>query len=116
VNIYLHPIEAAPFIDFMKKAFGAEEIVCYRSPEGSVLHARVRIGDSVLEMGDAHGPYQVLPTSIFLYIDDADAWYRRSLEAGAVSIQPPEEHPYGDRTALVRDPFGNSWCFATHLK
>jgi PhnB protein len=115
VNVYLHPHDASPFIDFLKNSFGAEEIVSYKSPQGAILHARVRIGDSILEMGDAHGPYQFLPTSIYLSVNDADAAYQQSLDAGAVSVQPPRDQPYGDRTALVKDPFGNEWCLTTHI-
>jgi uncharacterized glyoxalase superfamily protein PhnB len=57
-----------------------------------------------------------MPANIYLYVNDVDDTYRHSLEAGAISIQAPADQPYGDRTALVRDPFGNSWNLATHTK
>jgi uncharacterized glyoxalase superfamily protein PhnB len=116
VNTYLHPEGASPFIDFLKRAFDAEEVVRYQSPEGIVHHARVRIGDSTLEMGDAHGPYKFMPTAIYLYVNDVDATYRQSLEAGGTSVQLPTDQPYGDRVAFVKDPFGNTWYLATHIK
>jgi PhnB protein len=116
VNVYLHPNGATPFIEFLERAFGAQEVVAYKSPEGAVLHARVRIGDSILEMGDAHGPFQFMPVTLYLYVNDVDAAYQQSLDAGAKSVQTPADQPYGDRTALVRDPFGNEWNLATHIK
>ena len=67
-------------------------------------------------MGEAHGEYQPMPTMFYLYIEDCDALYRRSLEAGGTSISPPTDHDYGDRSAAVQDPFGNQWYLATHVK
>jgi PhnB protein len=114
VNVYLHPLGAAQMIEFLKPAFGAKEVAVYRlQPDGPVVHAKIKIGDSVLEMGEAHGPYQPLPTMFFLYVDDVDAWYRRAVAAGANSISEPENKPYGGRVAGVTDPFGNTWYIAT---
>lgn len=116
VNVYLHPVGAAKMIDFLKRSFGAEEIVSHReTPDGPVLHAKIRIGDSVLEMGEAHGPYQALPSMIFLYVDDVDAWHRRAVAGGATVIDEPKDQPYGDRVSAVSDPFGNTWYLATHI-
>jgi PhnB protein len=115
VNVYLHPLRAEPVIAFLKRAFGAEDVEKYASPDGVIHHARVRIGDSVIEMGEAHGPYQPLPTMFYLYVPKVDAAYRRSLEAGATSISGPADQPYGDRNAAVRDPFGNQWYLATPI-
>ena len=115
VTIYLHPVGAAKLIDFLKEAFGAEEFVRHDSPEGAVLHAKVRIGDSMIEMGEAHGPWQAMPTAIYLYVPDADAVYRRALAAGADSLSEPADQPYGDRLAGVRDWCGNQWYIATHI-
>jgi PhnB protein len=116
VNVYLHPLRAEPVIAFMRKAFGASDVQKYASPDGVVHHARVTIGDSVVEMGEAHGPYQPMPTMFYLYVQSADAAYRRALEAGAVSVDEPADQPYGDRTASVRDVFGNHWYLATQLR
>jgi PhnB protein len=116
VNQYLHPRGAAKLMDFVKKALGAEEVARYESPEGAVLHARVRLGDSILEMGEAHGPYQPMPSMIYMYVDEVDAVYRRALAAGAQSMQAPADQPYGDRNAHVKDPCGNSWYIATPIK
>ena len=116
VSLYLHPKGTAAFIGFLKRAFNAEEAARYESPEGNIVHAQIRIGDSILEMGEAHGPYQPMPTGIHLYVNDADAVYRQALQAGATSISEPADQPYGDRAAGVKDPFGNSWFIATHIK
>lgn len=116
VNIYLHPVGAADMIEFLKRSFGAEEIVAYReTPGGPVVHAKIKIGTSVLEMGEAHGPFQTLPSMLYLYVDDVDAWHRRALAGGATEQQEPKDQPYGDRVSAVTDPFGNTWYLATHI-
>ncbi len=115
VNPYLHPLRAEPVIAFLRRAFGAEDVEKYASPDGVIHHAKVRIGDSPIEMGEAHGPYQPMPTTFYLYVPDVDATYRRALEAGATSIAEPVDQPYGDRNGAVKDAFGNQWYIATHL-
>jgi PhnB protein len=116
VNIYLHPKGTADLIEFLKRAFNAEEDARHESPQGTIVHAKMRIGDSVLEMGEAHGPYQPMPTGIHLYVTDADAVYAQAIQAGATSVSAPADQPYGDRFAHVNDPSGNSWFIATHIK
>jgi PhnB protein len=116
VNVYLHPRKAEPLIDFLKRAFGGEEIAKYASPDGVINHAAVKIGDSILEMGEAHGPYQPMPTMLYLYVPNVDEVYLRAIEAGGTSIGEPIDHPYGDRSGGVKDAFGNQWYIATHIK
>jgi uncharacterized glyoxalase superfamily protein PhnB len=116
VNVYLHPLRAEPVIGFLKRAFGAQEIAKYASPDGVVHHAQIRVGDSVVEMGEAHGPYQPMPSMFYVYVPDCDALYRRALAAGAKSLHELADQPYGDRTGAVTDPFGNIWYVATHVK
>ena len=116
VNVYLHPVGAAEMIDFLKSSFGAEEIISHReTPDGPVLHAKIKIGDSVLEMGEAHGPFQAKPSMLFLYVDDVDQWHRRALAGGATEMQAPQDQVYGDRVSAVSDPFGNTWYLATRI-
>jgi uncharacterized glyoxalase superfamily protein PhnB len=103
-------------ISFLKRAFDAQEITKYASPDGVVHHAEIRVGSSVVEMGEAHGPYQPMPAMFYLYVPDCDAVYRRALAAGAMSIFEPADRPYGDRTAAVNDAFGNQWHIATRVK
>jgi uncharacterized glyoxalase superfamily protein PhnB len=116
VNVYMHPLRAEPVISFLKKAFGAREMAKYASPDGVVHHAEMRVGDSVVEMGEAHGKYPPMPTMFYLYVPDCDAVYQRALQAGATSIAEPVDHPYGDRSGGVKDVFGNQWYIATHVK
>jgi PhnB protein len=116
VNIYMHPLRAEPVIAFVKRAFGAEEVAMYASPDGVVHHAEIRVRDSILEMGEANGPYQPMNSMFYLYVPDVDAVYRSALSAGAKSIQEPADQPYGDRTGGVLDPFGNQWFIATHIR
>jgi PhnB protein len=116
VNVYLHPHRAAPVIAFMTRAFGADRVEKYASPDGVIHHASVHIGDSVIEMGEAHGPYQPMPTMFYLYVPNADAAYHRAMEAGATSISAPADQPYGDRSAGVKDVFGNQWYIATQIR
>ncbi len=116
VNVYMHPLRAEPVITFLKRAFGAREIAKHASPDGVVHHAEIRVGDSVVEMGESHGKYPPMPAMFYVYVPDCDAVYRRALAAGAKSIQEPADQPYGDRLGLVADPFGNQWCIATHMK
>jgi len=116
VNPYLHPLRAPRMIDFLKQAFGAQPDAIYQSPDGVVHHARVKIGDAMIEMGEAQGPYQPMPSTFYVYVKDCDAMYLRAMNAGATSISAPVDHPYGDRSGGVRDPFGNQWFIATHIK
>ena len=115
VTPYFHPRGASEMIDFLKQAFDAEEVVRYSDDQGTVNHAALRIGDSMVEMGEAHGPYRPVPMAIYLYVPDADAIYQRALQAGAASISTPADQPYGDRNAGVQDRFGHTWYIATHL-
>ena len=116
VNVYMHPLRAEPVIGFLKRAFGAQELAKYASPDGVVHHAEIRVGDSVVEMGEAHGIYQPMQSMFYVYVPECDAVYKRALAAGAKSIQEPAEQTYGDRSAGVTDSFGNTWYIATHIK
>jgi len=112
VTPFLHPRSAPGFIDFLKQAFAAEEMETHRGPEGAIAHAKIRVGGSVIELGEAHGEWRPMPTMFYVYVDDVDAWYRRALAAGAVSMEAPALQPYGDRRAAVRDAFENQWYLA----
>jgi len=116
VNVYLHPLRAEPVIKFLAQSFGAREIAKYASPDGVVHHAEIRVGDSVVEMGEAHGIYEPMRSMFYLYVPDCDAVYRRALAAGATSLSAPTDQSYGDRSAGVTDAFGNQWYIATHIK
>ena len=108
---YAHPAKALPFIDFLKRAFGAQEMFVHQH-DGRVMHAAVRIGNAVLEMGESP---DFQPSSFYLDVDDCDAVYQRAIEAGATSLWPPTDQRFGDRTAGLLDPFGYQWMPATHI-
>lgn len=116
VNVYMHPLRAEPVIKFLTRAFGAQELEKYASPDGVVHHAKIRVGTSILEMGEAHGPYQPTKSTLYMYVPDVDATYRRAIQAGATSMFEPADQPYGDRNAGVKDVFGNTWYIASHIK
>jgi PhnB protein len=116
VTPYLHASGSDKLIEFLKEAFTAEELGVYRSEDGTVLHAKIRIGESVIEMGESHGQWQPMPMGFHFHVPNTDAIYARALEAGAKALYPPEDKPYGERSAGVLDPAGNSWFIATALK
>ncbi|HKO00302.1 MAG TPA: VOC family protein [Thermoanaerobaculia bacterium] len=105
---------ASEMITFLEEAFGAKEDARFKTPDGKIMHAAVRIGDSMLELGDASGQYPPMNFGIHLYVRDADAVYRSALRAGATSVREPADQFYGDREATVNDRWGNQWYIATH--
>ena len=111
-----HPKGGAQMLDFLKTAFAADELFLAQEPNGFVHHAKLKIGSSVVELGEAHAEFQPRATALYLYVEDSDAWYRRAIAAGATSLYEPADQPYGDRNGGVRDPFGNDWFIATHIK
>jgi PhnB protein len=108
---YLHPTGAPAYIDFLTRAFGAVEEARYTAPDGRVLHAVVRLGNAAIEMGEPD-PAAPMPTTFYLYVDDADALYHRAVAAGATSLAPPADQFYGDRVASVEDYTGTRWYIA----
>jgi len=115
VQPYLHLREAHKMIPFLEAVFGAEPMGVHKSPEGIVHHATIRIGNATLEIDEAHGEFQPMPCHLHVYVPDTDAVYARAMEAGATSIEVPQDKPYGDRSAGVKDAWGNSWFIATYL-
>ena len=113
---YLHVNGAAKLIAFMKEVFDAAEIAVYPRPDGTVGHAALRIGDSVIELADVSPEWPAMPCAMQIYVPDADAAYHRALQAGASSLLPPATQFYGDRTASVRDSSGNNWYIATQVE
>jgi PhnB protein len=105
---HVHPGKARNYIDFLKRAFGAEEMAIVEH-SGRVMHAAVRIGDAVLEMGEAAERTGIPSNGFFLFVEDVEAAYALAIEAGATAIRPPQDIPYGLRSAIVRDPEGYLW-------
>ena len=116
--------DAAAAIEFYKKAFGAEEIDRMAGPDGSIMHAEIRIGDSRIMLGEENEQWGTRsplltngnPGSLHLYVEDADAAFDRALKAGAKVRYPLEDAFWGDRYGKVTDPFGHEWGLATRVK
>ncbi|MFF5897476.1 VOC family protein [Streptomyces argenteolus] len=114
---------AANAIEFYARAFGAEELFRLDGPDGRIMHAEVRIQGSTLMLGDAEGPLFSAPTAVggttvvlHVFVDDVDALARQATAAGAELLQPPADQFHGDRTTMMKDPYGHIWVFLTHLE
>lgn len=115
---------AAEAIEFYKKAFGAEELMRLPGPDGKLVHACLKIGDSQIMLADAReecgmkGPDALggTPVSIHLQVEDVDAVFNQAIEAGATLIMPVMEMFWGDRYGQVDDPFGHRWSVASHVR
>lgn len=107
---------AARFLDFMAKAFDAQEIARVMTDDGRIGHAETRIGDSVVMAFDSKEGWPETPAFLRLYVEDCDASYQQALEAGGTSVTRPTDMPWGDRVARVRDPLGNLWWLMTRFE
>jgi len=114
VTPYLIVQGVPKLIAFMKKAFDAEEMSVTKHPDGSVMHADMKVGDSRIMMGEARDEWPPLPAMIYLYVPDTDATYTKAIAAGAVTVMEPADQFYGDRNAGVKDPTGILWWIGTH--
>lgn len=116
--------DAAKAIDFYKRAFGAEEISRMAGPDGSIMHAEIRIGDSLVMLGEENEQWGTrsplslggVHGSLHIYVADADASFNRAIQAGATMRYPLEDAFWGDRYGKVTDPFGHEWGIATRVK
>jgi PhnB protein len=119
---YLIVTGAARAIQFYKQAFGAAEVMRMDGPNGKVMHAEIKIGDSHIMLADefpdmdARSPQTIggTPVSLMLYLEDADAVTARAVSAGAKLLRPVTDQFYGDRCGTIADPFGHKWTISTH--
>ncbi len=116
VQPYLHLHDADKIIPFLEAAFGAKAEGVHKWPGGAIAHATVFIGDGQIEIDEAFRANRQTQCHLHLYVPDTDAVYAQALRAGATSIEVPNDKPYGDRSAGVKDAWGNSWFIATHIK
>ncbi|MFN4260779.1 MAG: VOC family protein [Gemmataceae bacterium] len=113
---------AAQALEFYQQAFGAVELMRFADPSGKVMHAEIKIGDSILMLADEHPEMNCFapptiggsPISIMLYVEDVDQRFQQALAAGAKEVRPVQDQFYGDRSGTLTDPFGHTWTFATH--
>jgi PhnB protein len=124
VSPHLSVKGAADAIEFYKGVLGASERMRMPMPGGAIAHAELELGGSVIMIGDEMpggtdpSPRTLggSPVALFVYVEDVDAVFKQALEAGASSVQAPEDHFYGDRVAMFDDPFGHRWNIATHIE
>ena len=107
---------AAQLIEFMKATFGATERLRMDMPDGKVAHSECMIGDSPIMVADASDGYEAGEGFLHVYVQDSDAVYKQAIANGATSLNEPEDHFYGDRSANVKDRWGNRWTIATHFE
>ena len=116
ITPYLVVENVSALIQFLQQVFGAESRgdPQYRE-DGSVKHAEMKIGNSVVMMGEPMDDIGPMPTMLYLYVDDCDATYEKALAAGATSVLELANYPHGDRYGGVKDPVGNIWWIVTHV-
>ena len=111
-------------IDFYQKAFGAEQIRVHAMPDGTIMHAEIRIGNSIVMMGEEYPDWKVLspqslggtPVFLHIYTDDVDKFFEKAIAAGCTAIMPVMDQFWGDRYGQLGDPFGHRWSVATHVE
>jgi PhnB protein len=116
ITPYLLVKEVPALLQFMQSAFDAVVVAKEMRADGSIMHAEVRIGTSMLMTGEASESFGPMPASIYLYVEDCDRVYRKALDAGGVSVFDLADLPSGDRYGGVRDSSGNIWWIATHVE
>lgn len=116
VTPYLVVADADAELAFLKSAVGGAEVSCQRNSNNKVMHAEITIGDSLVMVGQASGPWKARSAAFYLWVDDVDAAYSRALVAGATSESEPEDKPYGHRNAGVVDKNDIAWWFAAPVK
>jgi len=108
--------DTARLLDFVARAFAAQELSRMNDADGPIVHAEFRIGDAVVMAFDARPGWSETPGFLRLYVDDCDAVFQRALDAGATAVTAPTTLFFGDRVARVRDPLGNVWWIQAHLE
>ncbi|HEX8219607.1 MAG TPA: VOC family protein [Chloroflexia bacterium] len=115
VAVYIMADGAQRVIDFLKETFGAEELRRSDRPDGSIMHAEVRIDDTIVMLADGGGQFPAFPVWLHVYVPDVDVTYEKALAAGGVSVQEPAQRGDPDRRGGVKDPAGNTWWIATQV-
>jgi uncharacterized glyoxalase superfamily protein PhnB len=113
VTPYLTVEGAQILLDFLIGVFDAEVVDRTDMPDGKLVHAAVRIGDSVIELSEASEQFGPMPGAVHIYVPDVDETHRRALENGGHVLHEPMEMDYGERASAIKDPVGNNWYIAT---
>ena len=113
VSPYLVVDGAAGTIAFLQRVFGATELRRYPDPSGRLMHAEVRIDDTVVMLADCTDQWPAIQANVHIYVADVDATYRRALDAGATSVQEPVKKDDADKRGGVKDAGGTTWWIST---
>lgn len=116
VTPYLIVPDVDGMVDFLKEVLGAEERSRALDGQGNVMHAEVKVGNSVIMMSQSNEEYPPTRAMLHIYLEDVDDAYQRALAAGATPVRELTDEFYGDRTGGVQDAFGNQWWLATHIE
>jgi PhnB protein len=116
VTPYLVVPDADAELTFLAAAFGATESSSHRNENGKVMHAEVRIGDSLVMLGQAGAQWKALEAALYLWVENVDELYAKALAAGATSQSAPVDQPYGHRNAAVIDPGGITWWIGSPIQ
>jgi uncharacterized glyoxalase superfamily protein PhnB len=114
LNTYFRVKDAGRFLDFLEKAFGAEVIQKEASGDGAIQHAKVRIGDTVVELSEGRAPWGPQAVALHYYVENCDTVFARGLANGCKELQPMADQVYGDRSGSLLDSWGNHWYIASH--
>lgn len=123
LNVQLVVKKAQEALDFYNRAFGAETIMKLVDPQGVIVHAQMRIADTIIMLSEENPEHNLGPTSLGgsstvlqLYVDDVETFFEEATNAGAEIIFPIKQQFYGDRAGRIRDPFGHEWIIATNTE
>lgn len=124
ITPYLLVSGAAEALEWYKQALDATEVMRMPGSDGKLMHAEFKVGDSPVMMADQHpdlgfvGPETLggAAVSLYLYVDDVDAVFKRAVGAGATEVRPVSDQSYGDRCGTLQDPYGHTWSIATHVE
>lgn len=116
ITPYLFAVRAASLVEYLRAAFGAEVTFRKARPDGALLHAELRIGDSMIMLGEAPDEFGPMPASIYLYVPNCDRVYADAIAAGGTVVFEIMNLPSGERYGGVKDPAGNIWWIATHVE
>jgi PhnB protein len=124
VTAYLIVKGGTAALDYYKRAFGAQERFRMDGPGGTIAHAEIQIGDSVVMLSDENPAWNAKapvtgtppPVQLMIYVEDVDATFKTAIDAGGTETMPIKDQFYGDRSGTLTDPFGHVWTIATHIE
>ena len=116
ITPYLIVEGADKLLEFIQNTFDGKVMVNMQDDKGRISHAELKIGDSMLMLAEASEQWKATKTLLYLYVENIDGTFQKALDGGATSVKEPKDEFYGDRSATVKDAFGNLWGIATHIE